>query len=586
MKHHSPIFATLLLTLSSIGAQVLEYRIPKLALQSRFSHLSKLVSDLTPNERKLQDENSDDASECSLCGQYEVLDDLMSPVENVSCGQLSELAQEANSTGCLEVQLAFPDCCNGPSLYQCQEKIRSSIFGDNFDFSVAPIIGKEPLNVSVSFQYDAVESIDVQHGLANIYIQLQLIWKDDKLAWNVNEDNCSGFIPVRASFDAERTEIWVPDLDLLNRVNGLSTFRDEHALVSSDGTVFWSRSGALQAFCQFTGLAQIPFDRLGCQFLLGPGNAQSYLNFDYKLISEHDRGFQIGIFEPTYNEYVLDAERSFADKDPTSGIFYFNLYFDRATRFYVMNIVVPTIFLTYLSFLAFMLDLRIGERLSYGMALALVVVAQQIITSDRLPISREQLWIDQLVTSSFYWLVVVMVESVVIGHLFFVQEDAQQRYEQENQSQRKYEKLYNQRKDAATEPIDKDKGKTLQDVVELVNQEDCHDDVKKMDNSGAELIYIEPSHQNEDNQNDSAARVGEEKQEPLSPAPSFTSSKISQCMNGWKIWIRTFELKQIDHACLFFCVLSYTIFIIVMFATIPNWGSNENPFVLPVPPDL
>lgn len=28
----------------------------------------------------------------------------------------------------------------------------------------------------------------------------------------------------------------------------------------SDGTVVWQRSGGIQAFCSFTGLATIPFD--------------------------------------------------------------------------------------------------------------------------------------------------------------------------------------------------------------------------------------------------------------------------------------------------------------------------------------
>jgi hypothetical protein len=87
------------------------------------------------------------------------------------------------------------------------------------------------------------------------------------------------------------------------------------------------------------------------------------------------------------------------------------------------HIVIPTIILTYLSFGVFLLDLRMGERLSYGMALTLVIVASSIVTGDLLPVSNEKLWISQFVGLSFYWVVFGLIESVALAYVYFIRED-------------------------------------------------------------------------------------------------------------------------------------------------------------------
>ena len=103
----------------------------------------------------------------------------------------------------------------------------------------------------------------------------------------------------------------------------------------------------------------------------------------------------------------------------------YTFYFERAKTYYVTNIVIPTTILTFVSFGTFLLDLRVGERLSYGMALALVVVAQQIATGGTIPISNERLWIDKFIGWSFYWVIVGLVESVFVGYLYFLRQDVE-----------------------------------------------------------------------------------------------------------------------------------------------------------------
>ncbi|KAL7441043.1 hypothetical protein ACHAXM_008277 [Skeletonema potamos] len=61
----------------------------------------------------------------------------------------------------------------------------------------------------------------------------------------------------------ETSEIWTPDIELGNLQSGLSeTLDDSNAVVSYDGSVYWSRPGHLRPTCKFYGLNNFPFDEL------------------------------------------------------------------------------------------------------------------------------------------------------------------------------------------------------------------------------------------------------------------------------------------------------------------------------------
>ena len=57
------------------------------------------------------------------------------------------------------------------------------------------------------------------------------------------------------------------------------------------------------------------------------------------------------------------------------------------------------------------------------MALTLVVVAQQILTFELIPVSNMRLWIDKFVGWSFYWVLIGLLESVAIGFMWYLRED-------------------------------------------------------------------------------------------------------------------------------------------------------------------
>lgn len=69
--------------------------------------------------------------------------------------------------------------------------------------------------------------------------------------------------------------------------------------------------------------------------------------------------------------------------------------------------------------------------MGFGMALALVIVAQQIITVDLSPVSDQSLWLGKFVAWSFYWVLFGVVQSAMIGFLYYVREDREDREDRE-----------------------------------------------------------------------------------------------------------------------------------------------------------
>ena len=474
---------------------------------------------------------------CSLCLTGGVFD--RNPLagtaadQNLTCADYAWITSTIplNDSGCAGIRQLYPFCCeSAPSPMICESRVRSKILA-NYDTMSAPRLSHiAPLDISMSLSIYLVTALDVQAGTAEVFVWLTLLWNDPRLQWEANEQDCATSVTVRASLDSQKTEIWVPDIDIYNLDTGVQNMPDATAEVFADGTVLWSRNGPIKAICQFTGLSRIPFDTMGCQFLFGPWVRKGVGYFNYTL--DGNTGFSLEDFTSTYSEFRLDQERTEAGVAANeAGIVFFNLFFHRATRFYVNNIIIPTAMLTYLSFGSFLLDIRVGERLSFGIAMALVVVAQQIVTSGLLPISNERLWIDRFITLSFYWIVFSLAQTVLIAYFFFLH-------------------------DSSKQPPASDAEKRKPEALETVAEEPLEEQEAQSDN--------------EQPDNEQRPSMKKENSVFFKHQENFQTFK-KLLLHKEKSPAKLRLLRRFDRFCFFVTFGSYTIFIIAMFASLGLW---------------
>lgn len=373
---------------------------------------------------------------CDLCHGLEIDTELVpaGALPNVTCGDYQMFIATNPSPTCradLIFNMYFESCCRASvPIYECEENVHEFVSAKGHNTAVPPIVSPgEKLNVSINIIYQALESLDVEEGTATIFVTITLKWKDPRLAWDIEDyGTCTNLVSVFTGHEIEKTTIWIPDFNLLNSIEGFQTMPDNKAVVYADGSVFWTYNGGLTAFCAFRDLARIPFDELGCQFLFSGYTRDHTQLINYELESPDYLTF--GGFDITYNEWVVIPELGKQGFTFQGGMIYYDVFFKRSTEHYLQNIVGPTVTLTYLSFGTFFLDTRVGERLGFSMALALVVVAQQIVTSGMTPISDQSLWLDKFVAFSFYWVLFVVLQSVVVTYLFYIREDKQLRDEE------------------------------------------------------------------------------------------------------------------------------------------------------------
>ena len=181
---------------------------------------------------------------------------------------------------------------------------------------------------------------------------------------------------------------------------------------------------------------------------------------------------------------------------------------------------VPTICLTYLSFATYMLDMRVGERLGFGMALALVVVAQQIVTSELSPVSNQLLWLDKFVGWSFYWVLIGVIQSVLISFLYVLQEE---RSEKEEKRERR-----------------------------------------------SMLVHLE-DRMNEEEAAEEQMALANHQEGALSKAKKPKKSTRKCCS------IYNISLRRVDMISLIVAIATYSAYIVVMLSTVPTgiWLANE-----------
>ena len=358
-------------------------------------------------------------------------------------------------------EIYFDRCCDFSHqklpVYSCVNNIQNKLFTDSNNLLSPPYItvGK-PIDLNVLLSYQSVEEINVKTNSASIYIYLTLSWNDPRLAWNITEDLCSPAMTVRASINAEQSQIWVPEFDLLNRKRGVQEWPEVNAKVSFDGTVTWQRTGLLTSVCSFRGLMQMPFDTLGCQFIFGRYSeehlfqiahpeieiltvGQTYKEFEFasKLVSftmsqlrsyhstcDYLMRNRIPFFPSC--PFLLKTRVSYHPPRIVEGfelaeksILVYDFYFQRSYDFYVFKMLVPSILFTYISFGLFFLDVRLGERLGFGLSILLVSVAQDIITNEYIPISQERLWLVLFIQCSTYWIFLAIFETIFCAWVYY-----------------------------------------------------------------------------------------------------------------------------------------------------------------------
>mmetsp|Transcript_17441 Transcript_17441/g.25761 ORF Transcript_17441/g.25761 Transcript_17441/m.25761 type:complete len:516 (+) Transcript_17441:44-1591(+) len=286
--------------------------------------------------------------------------------------------------------------------------------------------------VNVGINVFKIKEINIATSIMSLNAWLRISWNDPRLAWNSSDPRYFNVNQTvfKASTDPEITQVWVPDLELYNQDESLSSMADKDALVYPDGSVFWSRIGNIGALCAFSGIQRHPFDVIECTMDFS-GWTRSAHFADYRLMDPPVSYQETGTGKSTYQEYAVlkGKERAsishFAypccpgEDWPTLS---FTFVFERkTTNYYQRSLVLVMISFTFLAAAVFFLDVRCGERLGYGITVLLAMIATEIVASELLPTCPEFIWIEVMSFGSSLFATLCLIETCIVTHIYYKQ---------------------------------------------------------------------------------------------------------------------------------------------------------------------
>jgi len=561
----------------------------------RIENLYNIKQDSSGLESKFQlhsrsvEQKSDSCKICSLLG-LEILPDVIVVGPSTTCQELEQSFFETltDEADCITNQKYFQNrCCDFSSLppsYECETTVREEIF-DSYDPAVAPIGGanstSRTLDVSAMIVYIAVKELDIQTSILDLFVQVTLTWKDPRLAWNILDPNtCVTSIQAKASKNPEETEIWVPSFDLKNRASSVHDMPSHDAQIQSDGTVTWSRLGPLGVLCTFIGLRRMPFDEVGCRLYFGEVSDRGALNYIMEPPTYYEGvdGFEFYDYKQSYSEFLAIKERTQSNYTVpwSKENFQVDLYFSRATSYYTLFTLFPNILFAYMSFGQFALDADAGERLSYGVTILLILVAQSIVTASFLPVCREMLWINTFNLVSMIFTLFGILETIIVFYItstIMANNKSGEKSTKKNDEADEMDSLVsyaNQSQEGFDTKSDQQQDKMLvASDVEATDIETTFDIVKEKHRESTSVIDL-----------------GKNSDEGGQYSKSSSNSK-NRCKNNR--FMRIFSVRpkdtstlvrKLDIICLALLPLSYTIFLIIMFTWNEAWDDKPEDYWL------
>ncbi|KAJ6636925.1 Acetylcholine receptor subunit beta-like 1 [Pseudolycoriella hygida] len=182
-------------------------------------------------------------------------------------------------------------------------------------------------------------------------------------------------------------KVWKPDIVLFNNADGNYEVRyKSNVLIYPNGEVLWVPPAIYQSSCTID-VTYFPFDQQTCIMKFGSwtfnGDQVSlalYNNKNFVDLSDYWKSGTWDIIEvPAYLNVYSEGNQ------PTETDITFYIIIRRKTLFYTVNLILPTVLISFLCVLVFYLPAEAGEKVTLGISILLSLVVFLLLVSKILP---------------------------------------------------------------------------------------------------------------------------------------------------------------------------------------------------------
>ncbi|XP_054999774.1 neuronal acetylcholine receptor subunit alpha-6 isoform X2 [Sorex araneus] len=269
-----------------------------------------------------------------------------------------------------------------PVLKGCasEERLFHKLFSHYNQF-IRPVENvSDPVMVYFEVAITQLANVDEVNQIMETNLWLRHIWKDYKLRWDPMEYD--GIETIRVPAD----KIWKPDIVLYN--NAVGDFQVEgktKALLKYDGMITWTPPAIFKSSCPMD-ITFFPFDYQNCSLKFG---SWSYDKAEIDLLIIGSKVDMNDFWENSEWE-IIDASGYKHDikynccEEIYTDITY-SFYIRRLPMFYTINLIIPCLFISFLSVLVFYLPSDCGEKVTLCISVLLSLTVFLLVITETIP---------------------------------------------------------------------------------------------------------------------------------------------------------------------------------------------------------
>ncbi|KAH9376505.1 hypothetical protein HPB48_006590 [Haemaphysalis longicornis] len=214
-------------------------------------------------------------------------------------------------------------------------------------------------------------------------VWLQLVWTDYQLKWD--EADYGGIAVLRLPPD----KVWKPDIVLFNNADGNYEVRyKSNVLIYPSGQVMWVPPAIYQSSCTID-VTYFPFDQQKCVMKFGSwtfnGDQVSLKLYNNNFWVDLSDYWKSGTWDIVEVPAFLNRHNNSKQQRPTETDISFYITIRRKTLFYTVNLILPTVLISFLCILVFYLPAEAGEKVTLGISILLSLVVFLLLVSKILP---------------------------------------------------------------------------------------------------------------------------------------------------------------------------------------------------------
>ncbi|XP_068281503.1 neuronal acetylcholine receptor subunit alpha-10 isoform X2 [Nyctibius grandis] len=225
--------------------------------------------------------------------------------------------------------------------------------------------------------------MDERNQVLTSYLWVRLAWLDAHLTWA--KDTYDGIDSIRVP----SSYVWRPDIILYNNADDrFGGSMETNVVLRNDGRITWDSPAITKSSCE-VDVSYFPFDGQRCRLTFG---SWTYNGNQIDLRNRLDTGDLTDFVENVEWEVLgMPAARNVITygccSEPYPDVTY-TLLLRRRASFYIFNLLLPCVMISFLAPLGFYLPADSGEKVSLGVTVLLALTVFQLLVAESMPPSE------------------------------------------------------------------------------------------------------------------------------------------------------------------------------------------------------